>query len=81
MTKAERILDRFNKEYEFIYKAEKNGRYVAGYDEALSIGDKILADAQNSELVREVIQLRQDLFTSDREVAAFGFAFVEEVMG
>lgn len=81
MGKARKILDRFNEEYAFIYEAHRNGKHVAGYDEALRLGEKILADAGNSELVCEVIKLRQDVFSSDSEVAAFGFAFIEEVMG
>lgn len=70
-----KLVDQFYKEYEFIYEAQADGAYVAGYDEALEFGDKLIADHHS--LVTEFNKAREDLLTSDREVAAFAFAATE----
>ncbi len=63
------ILKRFEKEYEFLYE---NQDRVAGFSEALQAGlDWISSGPQ---LLLELINERQDLFTSDREIAALAFA-------
>lgn len=63
------FLDKFGDEYQFLY-----GNYdrVAGYDEALAVGDEFIC--QHPEFVQEFVQYRGDALTSDREVAAFAFA-------
>jgi hypothetical protein len=75
----------FDKEYEFLYNA--NG-YVAGEDEAMAFGDEVIR--LRPDLVhafcdgRTVLPTNDggyapifDPLTSDREVAAFGFALNE----
>lgn len=72
-----RVLDQFNKEYDFIYEHDRNS-YVAGYREALEYGDKLIRERHP--IVAKLAQMRGDIFTSDREVAALGFA-VTEILG
>lgn len=71
----EKLLDQFDKEYEFLYEADGRGAYVAGYREALEEGDRIIRE--NHDLIRAFARLRGDILTSDREVAAFAFALYE----
>ena len=65
----------FAKEYEFLYNADCNHQYVAGYDEALDFGLEML-DSED-DLMIEYARYRQDPLTSDREIAAFAFAVTE----
>lgn len=65
----ETFLNEFNKQYDFLYDTNDN---VAGYDEALKIGDEFIKE--NPEFIREFIQYRGDFISSDREVVAFMFA-------
>lgn len=69
-----KFLDKFNEEYDFLYDNRDN---VAGYEEAVEAGDKFIK--QYPDFVREFNQYRNDILSSDREVAAFMFAL--ESMG
>ena len=65
----EEFLQKFNKEYDFLYKHRDN---VAGYHEALIAGDEFIS--KNIEFIREFNKYRGDILSSDREVVAFMFA-------
>lgn len=65
------FLEKFNKEYKFLYENDDN---VAGYDEALTFGDKFLENPKNKNFVAEFVKYRGDFISSDREVVAFIFA-------
>lgn len=67
------FLDKFDKNYEFIYDAECDGKYVAGYREALEYGDEYISDPKNQDFFEKLIKARGDYFSSDREVAALAF--------
>ena len=69
------LITLFNETYEYIYESQANGRYVVGYDEALALGDKLIK--RRHPLVAEFAKARQDILSSDREVAAFAFAASE----
>lgn len=73
MTKVETLLEQYHKEYEFLYDADVNGRHVEGTRKAMSLGDELLND--RNPVVKELCQLMEDFILSDREVAAFGFAY------
>lgn len=62
------FLEKFNQNYELLYT---HGDNVAGYHQALEYGDEIIQTWP--EFVREFVQYRGDVLSSDREVAAFGF--------
>ena len=64
-----KFLQRFNKEYDFLYNSEE---YVAGYDEAVDAFDEFLED--HTEFVSDFCRYRGDVISSDREAAAFMFA-------
>jgi hypothetical protein len=68
----EKLLEQFNKEYDFIYDAEERGSYVAGYDEALEYGDELIRSG--ADIVGKFVNYRGDFLSSDREVVAFAFA-------
>lgn len=65
----EKFCEQFQKEYNFLYDCRG---YVAGYDEAVSEFDRFQAD--HADFVRAFAQYRGDVFSSDREAAAFMFA-------
>lgn len=69
------LIRQFEKEYAFIYEAQREGKYVVGYDEALDFGDEMIRS--HHPLVGEFIRAREDMLLSDREVAAFAFAAAE----
>lgn len=62
------FVEKFNENYNFLYE---HGDNVAGYYQALEFGDEIIQTWP--EFVREFVQYRGDVLSSDREVAAFGF--------
>lgn len=66
------FLERFNKEYKFLYD---HGDNVAGYREAVEEGDLFIK--KNPEFVGEFVKFRGDIISSDREVAAFMFALYD----
>lgn len=63
------FLEEFKKEYNYLYE---NHDMVAGYREALQAGECFIKN--HPAFVSEFCKFRGDLLTSDREVAAFGFA-------
>ena len=65
----EKFLEKFNKEYEFLYENYDN---VAGFDEALEEGEKFLES--NTEFITEFVKYRGDFLSSNREIVAFMFA-------
>lgn len=64
------FLKKFNEEYQFLYDNNDN---VAGYAEALAAGNQFFEAHPN--FIAEFARYRGDLLTSDREIAAFMFAF------
>lgn len=62
----------FNKEYDFIYNANKKGKYVAGYDEAVDCFDNNMTK-EETDVLKSFVEYRRDPVTSDREAAAFMF--------
>lgn len=66
------LLKQFNDEYEFIYDTEVGGHEVAGYGDAMEYGDWLIK--HRKKLVNAFARRRGDMLSSDREVAAFGFA-------
>lgn len=69
------FLEKFNAEYKFLYDSQK---YVAGTREAAEAFDKEILPMY-PELVKEFCQFRGDFISSDREAAAFAFAFYDIV--
>lgn len=65
----------FEKEYDFLYKVHSEGAKVAGEDEALTFGDRLIDE--HDPLVSAFSHHRCDFLTSDREVMAFAFAVVQ----
>lgn len=61
------FLDKFNKNYDFLY----NNDNVAGYDEAVDAFDN-MNDKEKAVLL-DFAKYRQDFIASDREAAAFMF--------
>lgn len=62
----------FAKEYQFLYD---NYDRVAGYDEAVEAFDEFLATDNGNKFICEYVNYRHDFISSDREAAAFMFAF------
>ena len=68
----EEFYQQFCKEYEFLYN---NRDRVAGYSEAVSAFDEMIANSENFKaFVGEFCRYRSDVISSDREAAAFMFA-------
>ena len=67
-----KLEEQFNKEYEFLYNAPG---YVEGYNEAVTYFDQLLE--ANPEPIREFARYRGDVVSSDREAAAFVFAYTK----
>ena len=65
---VQEFLNRFNQEYDNLYNCND---YVAGFGEALEFREHIIET--QPEFVSEFIRYRQDVLSSDREIAAFGF--------
>ena len=63
------FLERFEKEYDFIYDHDDN---VAGVREATDAFDEFLKTQKD--FVGEFVRFRGDFISSDREAAAFMFA-------
>lgn len=64
------ILEKFVGEYDFLYNYGDD--HVSGYYEALMAGDDWIRKYPAH--CRYLCQAREDIFSSDREVAALGFA-------
>lgn len=67
------LYEKFSSEYEYLYDADVEGIEVAGYRDAMAYGDQLINE--HHPVVKQFAQYRQDVLSSDREVAAFGFAF------
>jgi len=66
------LLEEFGNQYEFIYDTEVADKFVYGYYEAMEYGERLIHECKD--LVCAFAQYRGDVLSSDREVAAFGFA-------
>lgn len=64
-----RLVGAINDAYDRLYS---NHDHVNGHDEAMACGDWLIRNRKK--FVGELIKLRHDVFSSDREVAALGFA-------
>ena len=67
----EKLLKKFNQEYQFLYDNDDN---VCGYDEAVEAFDMDLKNPKFKKLVQDFVSYRKDFISSDREAAAFEFA-------
>lgn len=73
----EKFLRKFRKEYKFLYDNYDN---VAGFRDAVNEFDyRIHHDIGFSRMVQEFAQYRKDFISSDREAAAYMFAWVDLV--
>lgn len=66
------LLNQFNKEYDFLYE---HGDNVAGYNEAVNWFDENRTKLPVVLVYSDFIKERGDICTSDREAAAFAFAY------
>lgn len=66
------FLDKFNQEYDFLYNADVNNQYVVGSSEALVYFDNDLTEVEKN-VLREFVEFRGDVVSSDREAIAFMF--------
>lgn len=73
---TERLLKRFDAWYEMLYDADVKGVEIMGRDYAMELGDRSINS--HNKWVRRLANRRCDMFTSDREVQALGFALDEE---
>ncbi len=67
-----KILKKYIDEYKFLYNNNDN---VAGFREALEDGLKWIES--RPALLTELCKARQDIFTSDREIAALAFTLAD----
>lgn len=65
------FLKKFNDNYDLLYDANKHNREVAGQREAAAAFDDFVK--QHGDFVREFVNYRGDVVSSDREAAAFMF--------
>lgn len=65
------FLNKFDDNYDFIYDANSKNKEVAGQREAAAAFDDFLK--QHGDFVREFVNYRGDVISSDREAAAFMF--------
>lgn len=76
---AKEILQKFYKEYDFIYDSEVEGGYVAGTGDAIRLFDDLFDHSQKfKDFVRELVAARGDFFSSDRELAALMFVLNDD---
>lgn len=74
MAKAREILDRFNDYYAALYDADGRDDIPYGFYRGFMLrGETIIHD--EPELIRQLCELRQDIFISDRELAALAMAY------
>lgn len=66
----ERLGREFVHMYDYLYDAEDE---VAGYASAMAYGDQLINE--HHPVIKQFAQYREDVLSSDREVAAFGFVF------
>ena len=67
------VVEKTNEYYGQIYEQGENN--IDGYEQALEQGEKFINE--NSNLVNHINRMRGDILSSDREVAAFGFAIAD----
>lgn len=67
------LLEKFENEYDFLYEHRDA---VAGYREAVGWFDEFIKTAKGRKIVQAFCAYRNDFISSDREAAAFAFAFV-----
>lgn len=73
----EKFLRKFQKEYKFLYDNYDN---VAGFRDAVKEFDfRIHHDIGFSRMVQEFARYRKDFISSDREAAAYMFAWTDMV--
>lgn len=65
------FLAKFDRNYDCLYNANRHGKEVAGQREAAAAFDDFLK--QHGDFVREFVNYRGDVISSDREAAAFMF--------
>lgn len=73
------LLEEFGNQYEYIYDTEVADKFVYGYYEAMEYGERLIHECKD--LVQAFVQYRGDVLSSDREVAAFGFAVNKLLFG
>jgi protein involved in ribonucleotide reduction len=56
--------------YSFLYENEEN---ISNVREMVAVGDTFLENENNKEFITAVVNLRGDVFASDREVAALAY--------
>lgn len=69
----QKVLDKFNEEYAFLYDSNENGKTVCGEEDALNAFDEDMKNVKFKKFVQEFVQYRKDFLVSDREVIAFEF--------
>ena len=69
-----RFANKFSDVYDFLYTHHDK---VAGFKEAMAVGDWFIQN--HHDFIAEFNRYRQDVFSSDREVAAFGFCIMYEI--
>ena len=76
---AYEILNRYIAEYDYLFESHKENKKVAGEEEAMEYAENWMNDEANYKIFKALVDIHQDLFTSDRECMALGFAL--EYMG
>lgn len=66
----ERLGREFAHMYSYLYDSDDE---VDGYRSALAYGDQLIND--HHPVIKQFAEYREDVLSSDREVAAFGFVF------
>ena len=69
-----RFANKFSDVYDFLYTHHDN---VAGFAEAMEFGDWFIQSFPG--FTHKFTDYRGDILTSDREVAAFGFAIMDMI--
>lgn len=69
-----RFANKFSDVYDFLYTYHDK---VAGFKEAMTVGDWFIQN--HSDFIAEFNRYRQDILSSDREVAAFEFCIMYEI--
>lgn len=73
------ILKKFYKEYDFLYDSDVEGVHVAGTGDAIRLFDDLFDHSQKfKDFVRELVAVRGDFFSSDRELAALMFVLNDD---
>lgn len=70
---AYKIFNRYIEEYDYLFENHKENKKVAGEEEAMRYAENWMNDEANYKIFEALVDIRQDLFTSDRECMALGF--------